>query len=83
MWMHSNPLKKKYMTVSSVDVPMVGVSVQHLAKNAINAVVRTTLEKCVNPERALDPSPSLSQDMTQENQARPMASAHINAEYMK
>ena len=68
VWMHSNPLKKKYVTVSSVDVPMERVIVQLLAKNAIDAVVRTTLEKCVDLAR--DPA-SLSQDMTQGGQVGP------------
>ena len=60
------------------------VNVQLLAKNAIDAVVRTILEKCVDPARDLA---SLSQDMTQGGQVGPMAmemeSARINAEYMK
>ena len=72
--------KKKYMTVSSVDIPMERVIVQLLAKNAISVVVRTTLGKCVDLARDLT---SLSQDVTQEGQVKPMESADINAEYMK
>ena len=58
-----------HVTVTNVDVLMGRETVQHLAKNAINVVVRTTLEKCVDLARDLT---NLSQDMTQESQARPM-----------
>ena len=53
---------------------------QHLAKNAIIVVRKTTLAKCVDPVR--DPT-SLSQSMTQESQARLLVDVPINVGCMK
>ena len=55
------------MTVIDVDVLMEREIVQHLAKNAITVVEKTTSAKCVNPVRD---SASLSQSVTQESQAQ-------------
>ena len=80
MWTHCQDPLKKYVTVTNVDIPMVRENVQLMAKIAINVVVRTTLEKCVDLARDLT---SLSQDMTQESQARPRANARINVNFMR
>ena len=61
---------------------MLGIANPNLvsvARIASNAVVRTTLEKCVGPRDLA--SLNLSQSMTQECQAR--LSALINVEYMR
>ena len=64
-----------------VDVPMGRVSVQILAKNAIDVVERTTLRKNADPRRDLV---SLSQGMTQGGKVGPMEeNAHTDAMCMK
>ena len=50
-------------------------------KDCLNAVVRTTLEKCAGPRDLA--SLNLSQSVTQESQARLMAGVLINVEYTR
>ena len=86
MWikLKINPLDK-YVTVINVDAPMLREIVQHMVKNTINVVVRTTSVKNSDKSQAdsaRDPA-SLSQSVTQKGQVEPMESACINAEYMR
>ena len=59
---------------------MKSVNVQLLAKNAIDVVVKAILKNWADLARDLA---NQSQDMTQESWARPVANAHISANFIK
>ena len=83
MWTHCQDPLDMYVTVINVDVLMGRETVWHLAKNAINVVVKTTSEKCVDLARDLINMINLSQDVIQESQARPRADARISVNFMR
>ena len=75
-----DPIEAK-VTVIDVDILMGSEIVWHLARIVSNLVVRITLQTCASPRDLT--SLNLSQNMTQESQARLMVDVLINVEYMR